>query len=255
MVGIAADKRGVGGAHVEADAGVVLVGGVRPERVDVREEIAAGAHADADLAVSDAHVGERVVVGVEDDADGAGPAVAGDVHVADVAVGRAVVRAALNLQAIPDVLHRDVLDAGLAPGLDADPGRAAGAVEDAAAESIDASGRPYVVGRMDAAEAHERLALRKVRSGPEDGEVGKGERDGELRLRRRGDRMRKQVDAVGDGNRVVGACVNERLERVGAVLAGCGGEDDVAATRRDAAGKRGRQHRGETCGVEFHGRA
>ena len=81
VVGVAADVGVVGGRVVEADAAVVLVVRIPPERVDVGQEVAAGAHADADAAVGYTHVRERVVVRLDPDAQGVVGTVADDVSV------------------------------------------------------------------------------------------------------------------------------------------------------------------------------
>ena len=182
MVGVAADVGIVGGGFIEADAAVVLVARIRPERMDVGKEVAAGAHAHADAAIRYAHVGERVVVSLDPYPEGVVGAVADDMYVADVAVRGSAVCAVLDAEAERDVLHRNVLDAGLAAGLDEDAGGASRAVDDAAREGVDAAGFADVVRRMNAAETHEGLAVLVVRSGLEDGEVRELERDGEVRV-------------------------------------------------------------------------
>ena len=97
----------VPGVVRKAYALVVLVARDCAERVDIRHEIAAAAarYLHAGLHVGDAHIRQCVVARLDEDARRAGLAVADDVDVGYVAIGRIVVRAVLDVQTDVDAFH------------------------------------------------------------------------------------------------------------------------------------------------------
>lgn len=204
----------VRGPHVEAAARPVvrIVAGV--ERMDVAEAVAARTEQHARVDVRDAQVRKGVVIALHEDADGVRGPVADDVHVEDVAVGRAVVRAALDVDAHAHVLDRDIADARLASAVDRDAVRDAASVQHAAREAVVAANRADVVRRMARAEPHQGLGGGPPRRGLEDGVVGEAQVHAPARMRGREDGLREEVRAVREVERAVGVRVDETLQGV-----------------------------------------
>ena len=163
VVAVASIVRIVISEIVEANAIHILFHRVCIERVKIHEQVAAARKLQARLHVRNAHVRERVVARFDEYANGAGPAVADDVHVRYVAVGRIAVRAVLDVQTDKHVLHRDAAHSRLASRIDGDAFRDATPVDDAARKRIDAPWRTNVVRRMYSAQPYHRLRVRLLK--------------------------------------------------------------------------------------------
>ena len=181
--------------------------------MDVAQHVAAAADDDAREDMGDAHVRQRVVTAVHDDADGVRLAVADDVDVRDVRVGRTVVRASSDVEADARVLNIYLFDDGFAAAVDGDAVRDVAAVDDTTRDGIQVADGADVVGWMDAAEADDGLAFRPAFGFRlQNGIVGELEIDAFRRFRRRAERLGKKIDAVREEEGAVRIGVNESLE-------------------------------------------
>ena len=105
--------------HVEEAAAVfVIVVAHREERMYVAQRVARRAELNAGEDVRDAHVRQRVVVSLEQDAYRIVSAAAGYVDAGDIGVRRTRVRAVLYVYADLRVLDREIAHRGLASAVD-----------------------------------------------------------------------------------------------------------------------------------------
>ena len=199
---------------LEANRLVVDIPAAREERMDVDEPVAARLDDDAHEHAGNAHVGNCVVVALDEHADGINLARADDVHVPDVAVGRTAIGAMLDAKPDLDMLHRHFGDHRLAPAVDRNAARDATPVDDAALEPIPAARRTNVVRGMDAPEPNHGLGTFPIRRRLEDGKRRKMQRHAPFRMRRRANRLVKQIGAVGEIDLPIGILVDQPLNRV-----------------------------------------
>ena len=201
--------------------------------MDVAQHVATATDDDARENVRDTHVRQRVVAAVHDDADGIRLAVADDVDVRDVRVGRSVVCASSDVEADACVLDVDLFDDGFAAAVDGDAVCHVAAVDDAACDGIQVADGADVVGGMDAAEADDGLAFRPaVNFRLQNGVVGELKIDTFRGLSGCAERFGKQINAVGEEKRTVWIGGDESLKSVGNISLAVGldgvGDDDIS---------------------------
>ena len=227
----------MGAVVAEAAALFVVFVVARVERMDVAQHVAAATDDDARENVCDAHVRQRVVAAVHNDTDGIRLAVADDVDVRDVRVGRAVVCASSDVEADARVLDVDLFDDGFAAAVDGDAVRHVAAVDDAARDGIQVADGTDVVGGMDAAEADDWFAFwPAVNFRLQNGVVGELKIDAFRGLRRRAKRFGEEINTVWEEEGAVRIGGDESLEGVGNVCLAVGldgiRDDDISFSFR-----------------------
>ena len=134
-------------------AAVLIIGSVAGiQGMNVAQGIAGGAQMDTDEDLCNAHIGQRVVVALEQNTDGIGFARADDVDTGDICVGGAGVGTALDVDADACMLDRNITHDGFASAVDGNAACPVCTVDDAAGEGIVGADRIDIICRMRSTE-------------------------------------------------------------------------------------------------------